>query len=147
MMENTNNHELKEAGYQKLEVYQLSHTLAIRIHKMSLELPKFEMHEQGSQMRRSAKSVPANIVEGYILRKYKNEFPHYLYRSYASSEETVQHLKIIFETSSLRDEKSYDEVPKSYHHLNAMLFKFIQGVEAQHETPYYVKESETDYNT
>lgn len=54
-------------GYQKLEIFQLSRELAIQIHKMTLQLPKFDMFEEGSQIRRSSKSIPANIVEGYCL--------------------------------------------------------------------------------
>jgi len=42
-------------------------------------LPKFEMYEEGSQIRRSAKSVAANIVEGYGRRRYKQEFIRFLY--------------------------------------------------------------------
>ena len=134
-----------EAGYQKLEIYQISHSLAVRIHKMSLSLPHFEMHETGSQIRRSAKSVSANIVEGYILRKYKNEFVHYLYRAYASCEETVEHLNMLFDTGSMQDRGLFDDLLELYRTLNAKLFRFIQSVEARHETPLYVKEDNVDY--
>jgi four helix bundle protein len=53
------------------------------------------MHEECSQIRRSAKSVSSNIVEGYVLRKYKNEFLHYPYRSYGSAEETLEPLQYL----------------------------------------------------
>lgn len=62
-----------EAGYKKLEVYKLAHVLAVKVHKMTLTLPKFEMYEEGSQVRRSSKSVSSQIVEGFALRKYKAE--------------------------------------------------------------------------
>ena len=53
-------------SYRKLEVWKLARDLVIDIHKMTLrELPKFEMFEVGSQIRRSIKSAKANIVEGY----------------------------------------------------------------------------------
>jgi len=74
-----------EEGYKRLKIWQLSHGLAIKVHKMSLTLPKFETFEEGGQIRRSSKSVSANIVEGYGLRHYKAEYIHYLIRSYASS--------------------------------------------------------------
>ena len=45
---------------------------------MSLDLPKFEMFEEGSQIRRSSKSVRSNIVEGYGKRHYKNDFIRFL---------------------------------------------------------------------
>jgi len=38
------------------------------------ELPKFEMYEEGSQIRRSSKSVRTNIVEGYGRRNYKLDY-------------------------------------------------------------------------
>lgn len=61
-------------NYKDLEIWQLSREVVIELHKMSLELPKFEMYEEGSQIRRSSKSVKSNIVEGYGRRNYKNEY-------------------------------------------------------------------------
>ena len=50
-------------SYKKLEVWQLPRTLVIDIHKMTLtKLPKFEMFEEGSQIRRSVKSVKSNAA-------------------------------------------------------------------------------------
>ena len=74
-----------DVGYKKLEVYQAAHGLAVEVHRMSLNLPKYEMYEQGSRIRRSSKSVPAQIVEGFGLRKHKNELLLYLNRTYASA--------------------------------------------------------------
>ncbi|MBI5473501.1 MAG: four helix bundle protein [Ignavibacteriae bacterium] len=88
-----------EGGYRKLEVYNLAHGLAVRLHKLTMGLPKFEMYEEGGQIRRSSKSVSAQLVEGYALRKYKNEFLHYLWRAYGSSEETAEHLLYLFENA------------------------------------------------
>jgi len=36
-------------SYRNLEIYQLAHTLAVKVHQMSLKLPKFEMYEEGQQ--------------------------------------------------------------------------------------------------
>ncbi len=51
-------------SYKKLQVWQLARELSIEIHKMSLDLPRFELYETGSQIRRSSKSIRSNIVEG-----------------------------------------------------------------------------------
>ena len=51
-------------SYKNLEIWELSRELSIDIHKMTLRLPKFELYETGSQIRRSSKSVRSNIVEG-----------------------------------------------------------------------------------
>ena len=52
-------------SYRDLDVYKLAYQLAIEVHQMTLSLPKYEMYEQGSQLRRSSKSIKDNIVEGY----------------------------------------------------------------------------------
>lgn len=45
-------------SYKKLDIWELSREMVIDIHKMTLiQLPKFEMYEEGSQIRRSVKSV------------------------------------------------------------------------------------------
>jgi len=62
-------------SYRNLEVWQIARELSVLIHKMTLnELPKFEMYEEGSQIRRSSKSVRTNIVEGYGRRNYKLDY-------------------------------------------------------------------------
>ena len=71
--------EKQDGGYKNLEVWRLVRELVIDIHRMTLEkLPKFEMFEQGSQIRRSVKSVKSTIVEGYGRRRYKQEFMRFL---------------------------------------------------------------------
>jgi four helix bundle protein len=135
-----------EGGFRGLRVYQLAHELGVKIHAMTLALPKFEMFEEASQIRRSSKSVSANIVEGYALRKYKVEYLHYLYRAYGSAEETLEHLDYLWETGSLKNKGAYQELREQCRELNSQLFKFIQGVEREHSTPYSLREDEADYN-
>jgi four helix bundle protein len=61
-------------GYHDLEIWKIANDLVNDIHEMTInDLPKFEMFESGSQIRRSAKSIKSNIVEGYGRRKYKKE--------------------------------------------------------------------------
>jgi four helix bundle protein len=129
-MKSSNNNR----GYKKLKIYQLAHDLAVQIHKMTLKLPKFEIFEEGGQIRRSSKSVSSNIVEGYALRRYKQEYIHYLTRSLASSLETIEHLDFLFETESLRDENLYKSLYGNYEELNSMLYRFIESVVSQHDT-------------
>ena len=57
-------------SYKKLEIWPLARELVIDIHRMTLnKLPKFEMFEEGSQIRRSVKSVKSTIVEGHGRRR------------------------------------------------------------------------------
>ena len=52
-------------SYRNLDIYKISFDLFIKTHKISFLLPKYELYELGSQLRRSADSVITNIVEGY----------------------------------------------------------------------------------
>ena len=61
-------------SYRDLEVYKESKRLAIEIHRLSLSLPRFELYEEGSQVRRASKAVTSAIVEGYARRRYKADF-------------------------------------------------------------------------
>ena len=117
------------SDYKNLEIYQLSHKLAVEIHFMTLELPKFELYEEGSQIRRSAKGIPANIVEGFGRKRYKNDYIRFLVYGHASCNETIEHLKILFETKSLKDKQKYDYFIEGYNILGSKLNKFIQAIE------------------
>lgn len=130
---------MKEEGYKKLKIYKVSHKLALKVHKLSLDLPKYELYEEGSQIRRSSKSASSNIVEGFSLRIYKKEYIRYLSQSYASSQETIEHLDYLYKTGSLKNKKLYEELSKEYYSLCGMLFNFIQSVFKQHETELYRK--------
>ncbi len=66
-------------SYKSLEIWQLADELVVEIDDMTLtKLPKFDMYEEGSQIRRSCKSVKSTIVEGYGRKRYKAEFITFL---------------------------------------------------------------------
>jgi four helix bundle protein len=74
-------------SYKKPEIWDRARELSISIHKMTLtDLPKFEMYEVGSQIRRSSKSTRSNIVEGYGRRRYVMEYIRFLTFSIASND-------------------------------------------------------------
>jgi four helix bundle protein len=107
--------------------------LAVDIHKMTLsELPQFETFEQGSQIRKSYKSVRSTIVEGYGRRRYKQEFIHFLNYAISSNDETIDHLESLLETGSLTDKKLYEIVHAKLEILGKKLYLFIQSVEKGH---------------
>lgn len=84
-------------SYKDLDIYKKAHKLAVEIHQMSLKLPKFEMYEEGSQIRKSSKSVENTLVEGFGRRRYKQEFIKFLTYSLASNNETINHLDTLYE--------------------------------------------------
>jgi len=119
-------------NYKDLEVWKIARELSVEIHGMTLALPKFQMYEEGSQIRRSSKSIRSNIVEGYGRRRYKNEFIKYLVYAIASTDETIDHLETLFETESLQDEALFKSLLGKSNLLGKKLIKFIDSVEKQH---------------
>jgi len=121
-------------SYKDLDIYKKAHKLAIEIHEMSLNLPKFEMHEEGSQIRKSSKSIKSNIAEGFGRRRYKQDFIRYLIYSLASCDETSEHLHTLYETKSLNDKEKYEYFCEEYNHLGKMINNFIKSVRSNHRT-------------
>jgi four helix bundle protein len=64
-------------SYKDLEVYRKSYQTALELHQMTLEFPRHELYELGSQMRRAATSIPLNIAEGYGRKNSSNEFKQF----------------------------------------------------------------------
>ncbi len=53
-----------------IRVYQLSYKLALEIHEITKTFPKEEKYSLVNQIRRSSRSVPANLAEGLLLTIY-----------------------------------------------------------------------------
>ena len=122
-------------SYKKLVIWQEAREIVFDIHKMTLnKLPQFELYEEGSQIRRSIKSVKSNLVEGYGRRRNKQEFIRFLTYSLASCDETTDHLETLYETESLKDEPLYQDLHKRLQTLGKKINLFIQSVEKQHKT-------------
>ena len=121
-------------SYRDLDIYNKAHKLAIEIHEMSSKLPKFELYEEGSQIRKSSKSVKNNIVEGFGRRRYKQEFIKFLTYSIASCDETRGHLDTLYETKSLNNTEKYEYFCEEYDHLGKMISNFIKSVAGGHKT-------------
>ena len=118
--------------YRDLTIWKQARTAVISVHAMSLTLPAFETYEEGSQIRRAVKSVRSCIVEGFGRRQYKQDWLKYLRHALASNDETIDHLDILWETGSLKDEKCYRQIMAELTSLGKMLNKFISSVESQH---------------
>lgn len=116
-------------SYRDLNVYKEAHRLAIKIHQLSLLLPKFELYEEGSQIRRSSKAVSTAIVEGYGRKKYKADFLRFLAYAQSECDETIEHLDFLFETASFADNEKYNMLKSDYLKLSKQINSFINWVE------------------
>ena len=115
-------------SYKDLDIYNLSLNLFYKTHQISLKLPKHELYELGSQIRRSSDSVPTNIVEGYGRKRYKADFIKFLTYSHASNLETLCHfekIQILYPDF----ENEIKPLQNEYDVLGAKIFNFIKYVE------------------
>lgn len=116
-------------SYKNLDIWKLADELVIEVHQMTLtRLPKFEMFEVGSQIRRSVKSVKSTIVEGYGRKVYKAEFLKFLTYALGSNDETIDHLETLYKTKSLTDEILYQSLHSRLELLGKKINAFIKGV-------------------
>lgn len=81
-----------------LEVYQESLTLIKQLYLLVSKISKSE-YDSVTQIKRSAKSITANIAEGFGKRRSGKEFKRFLQIALGSCDETVAHLRMLYITA------------------------------------------------
>lgn len=114
-------------NFKDLDIYQMALRLAIKVHRITMTLPKYELYEQGSQVRRSSKSIKDNIAEGYGRRRYKHDFIRFLIYSHASCDEAISQLETI--NTLYFDDNDLNELLEEYDILGKKINRFIDYVE------------------
>lgn len=111
-------------GFRDLIVYQKSYKLAMEIFEITKSFPKEEKYSLVDQIKRSSRSVPANVSEAWVKRKYPKSFVSKLLDSLAEESETevwidmskdCKYIDNLVHKSLL---SQYDEVAKM---LNSMI--------------------------
>lgn len=74
--------------HHELEVYRMAFELAMRIFELSKYFPKEERYSLTDQIRRSSRSVCANLSEAWRRRRYKRAFMSRLNDAEAEAAET-----------------------------------------------------------
>lgn len=113
--------------YRKIKAWQLSDKLALAIYKATMSFPRSEIWGITSQMRRSAVSVPANIVEG-SARKHKNEYLQFLYTAMSSLAELGYYIKFSKDIGYINNEK-FEELNLKYEETAKVLRGLIGCIE------------------
>src|ERR1700730_4981691 len=73
--------------YKDLKVFRESYRLSLKVSRTTRKFPGPEQFELARQLRRAARSVPANIVEGWAKRSSAAEFKRYLQVAIGSCDE------------------------------------------------------------
>jgi four helix bundle protein len=120
---------MEQDRWEKLEVWKIADELALEIYKITKQFPKEEMYGITSQLRRSALSIPTNIVEGYS-RKGDKELSCFINISLGSLAETKYLLYFSKRLDYFKSEK-YQEIKEGYEELGRKLWKFYETVRSE----------------
>jgi len=112
-----------------LEVYKLAFDLQRRIFGLTKHYPREEMFSLTDQVRRSSRSVGANIREAWAKRRYPAHFVSKLSDSDGESEETIHWILSAYECEYI-DIAVRDEMQMEYRHVSGMLNKMMDNAES-----------------
>jgi len=96
---------MKIRSHRQLDVYQLAFEAAVEIFNISKAFPKEEIYSLTDQIRRSSRSVCANIAEAFRKRKYPKHFVSKLSDSEAEGAETQVWLDFALEFGYITKEQ------------------------------------------
>jgi four helix bundle protein len=106
-----------------LEVYKTAFKASMQIFKVTKNFPKEERYSLTDQVRRSSRSVCANLAEAWRMRRYEASFVSKLSYSEAEAAETQTWIQFAVECDYLSREvamrlyREYDEILKMLVHM------------------------------
>ena len=106
--------------HKDLNVFREAYQLALEVSHVTRRYPAIEQYEIARQLRRAARSVPANIVEGWAKRDSASEFKRYLQVAIGSCDECKFWLEMSRDESYL-DSGRCAELTNRFNLVGAML--------------------------
>jgi four helix bundle protein len=114
--------------FKELEVYKLSFDAAMRIFHLSSKFSRDERYSLTDQIRRSSRSVSANLSEAYNSRRYKKNFISKLTIAQCEAAETQTWLDFALSCKYI-DETDHSRLFKEYNHIIAMIVNMYKNAE------------------
>ncbi len=115
---------MKYNGYKDLKVYKLAYKLTMEIFEETKQFPQEERYSLTDQMRRSSRSVPANIAEGWKKRVYPKMFVSKIIDAAGEAGETEVWLDVSKDAGYITEEK-YEYFMNGYDEVNRMLYGMV----------------------
>lgn len=110
-------------GHRDLKVFQLAYRLAMEIFHLTKH-PREETYSLTDQIRRSSRSVPANLAEGFRKRRYPNMLVNKLTDCDGEATETKVWLDFSLDCGYMSRE-NYDHLTAGYEEVGRMLSGMI----------------------
>lgn len=115
-------------SYKDLRVYQNAMKLAMEIFQITKEFPTEERYSMVDQMRRSSRSVCANIAEGWRKRRYKAAFIAKMSDAESEACETQVWLEFACRCNYM-DADIMERMDKEYDQIIAQLVRMIEDAD------------------
>ena len=116
---------MKYKGYKDLNVYKLAYSLSMEIFEVTKKFPKEEKYSLTDQIRRSSRSITANIAEGWAKRRFENVFKRHLMDSLGSAEEVKVWLDFAQQAMYI-DEQMHKRLFQEYTEIALMLDALVK---------------------
>jgi four helix bundle protein len=129
--------------FRELDVYRQAMDAAVGIFELSKRFPSEERYSLTDQVRRSSRSVCANIAEAWRKRRYPSAFVSKLNDAEAEASETEVWLELAARCGYL-DEPTSSELSQAYEHILGKLVNMASHPEQW--TIRAVRDGETEYD-
>jgi four helix bundle protein len=112
-------------SYRDLRVYQNAMHVAMRIFELTKQFPSEEKYAEVDQIRRSSRSVCANIAEAWRKRRYQAAFIAKLSDAESEACETQVWIEFSFKCRYLND-TTRDELEQGYEQILSQLVRIVE---------------------
>lgn len=112
---------------EDLDVFKLSHSLALEIFKLTKTFPEEEKFGLISQMRRAAYSIPMNLMEG-AHRLGTKEYRQFVGIARGSTGEVKYQLMLVKDLEYISEDR-YSNLRLKYERVSQMLTKLAKSLE------------------
>ena len=119
-MKNEGRNAKRINSVRDLEVYKLAFESAMEIFEISKSFPKEERYSLTDQVRRSSRSVCANLAEGWRKRRYKAVYVNKLTDAEQEAAETQTWLEFALKCKYINNE-TFKRLDEKCEHIFAML--------------------------
>ena len=126
-----------------LEIYRRAMRVSMRLFELSKTFPKEETHSLTDQMRRSSRSVCANLAEAWRKRRYPAAFVSKLSDAEAEAAETQVWVEYAVRCGYLKAETGKE----IYEEYNALLYALVGMILHQQDWTQNIQEEQENYTT
>jgi len=111
-------------SYRELDVYQSAMDAAMHVFEITKSFPQEEKYSLVDQVRRSSRSICANLAEAWRKRRYEAHFVSKMSDAESEAEETRVWLEFAYKCSYI-SQKQFEELDDAYDKIVAQLVKML----------------------